>query len=74
MIDVTISEIASQSGKDQIARKRGQRGASARVGDQCLLDLGWWSQYLRSVGVDPPGKCLDLWIQKTIWPENSDYR
>ena len=29
------------SGKDQIARKRGQRGgASARVGDQCLLDLG----------------------------------
>ena len=33
-------KVLESSGKDQIARKVGQRGDSARVGNQCLLDLG----------------------------------
>ena len=51
--------------------KIGQRGGSARVGDQCLSDLGQWSHYLPSVGGDPLGKYLDLQTQKGIWPEKS---
>ena len=43
-------------GKGQFTRKEGQRGGSARVGDQCLSDLGQWSHYLPSVGGNPPGK------------------
>ena len=61
------------SGKNQITRKGGQRGGSARVGDQCLPDLGQWSHYLPSVGGDPPGRYPNLQIQKGIWPEKSVY-
>ena len=42
--------------KSQITGKRGQRGGSARVEDQCLLDPGQWSHYLPSVRGNPPGK------------------
>ena len=58
--------------KNQIARKGGQRGGSARVGDQCLSDLGQWSHYLPSIG-DPLGKYPDLQTQKGIWLEKSVY-
>ena len=33
-------KVLESLGKNQITRKRGQRGGSARVGDQCLSDLG----------------------------------
>ena len=59
------------SGKNQITRKRGQRGGSAIVGDQCLLDLGQWSHYLPNVGGDPPGRYPDLQNQKGVWPKKS---
>ena len=36
--------------KSWVRRKGGQRGGSARVGDQCLSDPGQWSHYLPSVG------------------------
>ena len=35
-----IIKVPESSGKDQIARERGQRGDNARGGNQCLLDLG----------------------------------
>ena len=59
--------------KSQFTRKGGQRGGSARVGDQRLSDLGQWSHYLPSVGGDPPGKYLDLQTQKSIWTKKSFY-
>ena len=52
--------------KSQITRKRGQRKGSARVGDQCLSDLGQWSHYLPSVGRDPLGKYPDLQTQNVF--------
>ena len=55
--------------KSQIRGKRGQRGSKARDGDQCLSDLGQWSQYFPSVEGDPPGKYLDLQTQKGILPK-----
>ena len=55
--------------KSQTTRRKGQRGGSARVGDQCLSDLRQWSHYLPSVEGDPPGKYLDLQTQKGILPE-----
>ena len=54
------------SRKNQITRKGGQRGGSARVGDQCLSDLGQWSHYLPKVGGDPPGKYPNLQTQKSV--------
>ena len=47
-------------GKGHNIGKRGKRGGSTRVGDQCLSDPGQWSHYLPSVGGDPPGKYFDL--------------
>ena len=57
------------SRKNQITTKGGQRGGSARVGDQCLSDLGQWSHYMPSVGGDPPRKYPDLQTQKSVWSE-----
>ena len=51
--------------KSQITRKEGQRGGSAKVGDQCLSYLGQWSHYLSSVGGDPPGNLPDLQTQES---------
>ena len=64
-------KVLESSSESRISGKIGQKRASARVGDQCLLGLGQWSQYLPSVGVNPPGICPDLWTQKSVWPENS---
>ena len=55
--------------KSQITRKEGQRGGSARVGDQCLSDLGQWSHYLPSVEGDPHGKYPDLQTHTGILPK-----
>ena len=55
--NVTVLE---SLGKSQISGKRGQRGGSARVGDQCLSDLGKWSHYLSIVGGDPLGRYPNL--------------
>ena len=41
--------------EDQNARENDKRRGSARVGDQCLLDLGQWSHFLPSVEEEPPG-------------------
>ena len=60
-------------GKNPITRKGGQRGDSARVGDQCLSDLGQWSHYLPRVGGDPPGKYPNLQTHKSVWPEKLVY-
>ena len=69
MKDVTLSEIPESSKKSQLLRKRGQKRASAKLGDQCLSGLGQWSQYLYNARVKPLGICLDLWTQKSVWPE-----
>ena len=61
-------KVPESSKKSQLSQKRGQKRASARIGDQCLLGLGQWSQYLHSVGVNPLGICPDLWTQKSVWP------
>ena len=58
--------------KSQITRKGGQIGGSARVGDQCLSDLGQWSHYLPSIGGDPLGK-YHLQTQESIFPKKSFY-
>ena len=55
--------------KSQKTGKIGQIGDSARVGDQCLSDLGKWIHYLSSVGRDPPGNFLDLQTQEISLPE-----
>ena len=62
------------AGEGQNAREKGKRSGSARVGDQCLSDLGQWSHFLPSVEGNPPGKYLDLQTQKGIWPKKSVYR
>ena len=61
--------VPKSPGISQISGKRGQRGGSARVGDQCLSDLGQWSHYLLSVGGDPPRKYPDLQTQNGILPK-----
>ena len=62
-------KVPESPGKSQNTGKRGQRGDIARVGDQCLSDLGQWSHYLSSVGGDPPGNLCDLQIQESSLPE-----
>ena len=61
-------------GKGQNTRERGKRGGSARVGDQCLLDLGQWSQFLHSIEGDPPVYRPDLQTQKEVLPKKSNHR
>ena len=61
-------------GKGQNARERGKRGGSARVGDQCLSDLGQWSQFLHGVERNPPGYRPDLQTQKEVLPKKSNHR
>ena len=60
--------------KSQITRKGGQREGSAKVGDQCLLDLGQWSQFLASIEGDPPGYRPDLQTQKVVLPEKIKFQ
>ena len=61
-------------GKGQNTGERGKRGGSARVGDQCLSDLGKWSQFLPSVEGDPPGYKPGLQTQKLVLQEKSNHR
>ena len=66
-------KVPESPGKGQFTRKEGQGGGSARVGDQCLSDLGKWTHYLPSVEGDPPRKYPDLQTQKGILSEKSDH-
>ena len=61
-------------GKTQNTGKRGQRGGSAKVGDQCLSDLGQWSHFLPNVEEDPPGFRSDLQTQKVVLLEKIKFR
>ena len=72
MKDMTISEYPSYKDKVKTQEKQAKEG-SARVGYQCLSDLGQWSHYLLSVGGDPLGKYPDLQTQKGILSKKSDH-
>ena len=62
-------KVLESPGKSQITGKRGQRGSSTRIGDQCLSYLGKWSHYLPSLEGEPPGKHPDIQTQKGILPK-----
>ena len=71
---MTMSKHPSHQEKVQNTRERGKRGGSARVGDQCLSDLGQWSHFLPSVEGDPLGYRPDLQTQKVVLPEKIKFR